>query len=188
MPLYRLRWAVAIPLLLLAAYQVQLLAVRLRGAATDHAQPPELELLAVGDHLDSLCVLTRSGVVIVRLAAAAQGTVVLAFDSQCSFCDSVAPLWRDWMRSHSRNRVVAVTKQTPDSAAAYAERWEWSGVVGSVADRVAGVHGTWLTRRTPWFYVFDNTGKLIRVGHGEDVVKVDSVWPGIPPPRGGSIR
>lgn len=109
-------------------------------------------------------------------------SVLLAYSPTCAWCDSVAPLWKRWIRdTRVRVHVVGVASGDPLAARRYAHAHEWRLAELLVVDSaVTGGLGRQLTRKTPWFFLFDSTGTLRYSGHGNEIGLVDSLV-GTPP-------
>lgn len=59
-------------------------------------------------------------------------TVVPAFTSRCRWCDSVAPIWRDWLSKPHGLEVLALTRDSEEEADAYKGKNGWT--VTTLAD------------------------------------------------------
>lgn len=140
------------------------------------ARPPDLmmgDIIRVIPGRDSLFRITQ---VTLRRSTPAW-TVLLAFSPTCAWCDSVAPLWKRWSRDTGvRAHVVGVASGDPLAARRYTHAHGWRLAELLVVDNVVtGSLGRQITRKTPWFFLFDSTGTLRYSGHGNEIGLVDSL-------------
>ena len=157
---------------------VQVLVAASRGHPVDAAGVPAAQL-AVGDALprlegvdvhgnpSSIPLANDDGVV----------TVLFAYHSVCAHSDTVAPDWTSFLADGSwsagRARTLAVTRDLPDAALAYAERFAWDVEILSTPDVPPSDIRHSLVSRTPWVFVFDPDGVLRFQGHGEELDLVE---------------
>lgn len=163
-----------------------LLAALLAGVAVQlsvaAARPRPLDLsvvsappLSVGDALGGLAGLAADGSPS-RLGLAETGrtaTVLFAFHPDCVHSDTVA---EDWARHFGGDgptiadaRTLAVTRDTPGAAAAYAERFAWDVELLSMPNLSRSDVEYSLVSRTPWVFVFDSEGVLRFQDHGGEL-------------------
>lgn len=150
---------------LLAGVAVQL------SIAAGRPRPLDLSVvsappLSVGDALGGLAGLAADGSPS-RLGLAKAGrtaTVLFAFHPDCAHSDTVA---EDWARHFAGGgptmadaRALAVTRDTPGAAAAYAERFGWDVELLSMPNLSRSDVKYSLVSRTPWVFVFDSEGVL----------------------------
>ena len=146
------------------------------------ARPRPLDLsvvsappLSVGDALGGLAGLAADGSPS-RLGLAETGrtaTVLFAFHPDCVHSDTVA---EDWARHFGGDgptiadaRTLAVTRDTPGAAAAYAERFAWDVELLSMPNLSRSNVEYSLVSRTPWVFVFDSEGVLRFQDHGGEL-------------------
>ncbi len=155
-----------------AVAQVTILVGRYRAAG-----PPALAPYLVGDtlvRLDGLKVDGTEAVLAIPMLTGA-ATVVYAFSSECAYCEDVAPEWASHFGKQGGEgiRRVAITRDPPQTAASYAERFGWEVPILSIPDLVATDRRSFLLSRTPWLYVFDRDGALRFQGHGSSLDRMD---------------
>ena len=150
----------------------------LRRASGEDTRTPTAELL-VGDTVDSLEGHGKDGVPTTVPVYAERGwvTVLYVFDSQCAFCDDVAPKWRHHFATAGSGapgvRRIALTTDLPSSAARYARRFGWQVDLLSIS-RLAETSPEYsLVSRTPWVYVFDSDGVLRFHDHGAELERIE---------------
>ena len=164
--------------LLVAAIVGQGLYLVLRGGSRKDVRVPTANLL-VGDTFDYLEGRREDGVLTTVPLHAERGraTVLYVFDSQCAFCDDVAPTWRRHFATAvsgaSSIRRIALTRDLPVSAARYARRFGWQVDLLSVSGLAETSREYSLVSRTPWVFVFDSNGVLRFDGHGAELVRID---------------
>ncbi len=126
-----------------------------------------LDGLAVDGTEDVLSIPMQAGV----------ATVVYAFSSECAHCDDVAPDWASHFGKQSGEgiRRIAITRDRPDLAASYAERFGWDVRILSMPDLAATDRRSFFVSRTPWLHVFDRHGTLRFQGHGSALDRVDEI-------------
>jgi peroxiredoxin len=165
---------IAYLLVFCAVAQVTVLVSRSRTAG-----PPAIAPYLLGDTLVRLDGLKVDGseetLAISTLTGAA--TVVYAFSSECAHCEDVAPEWASHFGQPSSEgiRRVAITRDRPDLAASYAERFGWSVPILSMPDMTATDRRYFLLSRTPWLYVFDHDGTLQFQGHGSALDRMGEI-------------
>jgi len=161
--------------LLLGGLAVLQSAILIRREVETVPPDPPAEL-AVGDPVAGIDGLWadsgEQGVTLVRDDG--QWTVVLAFHSQCVWCDRAAPMWAEWLSQPRDARVLAVTRDNPRSAVEYANRHGWAIDV-LIVPQTRGTIEHRLTSRTPWVYVFDDGGVLHYEGNGALLDTVEAV-------------
>lgn len=150
---------------LLAGVAVQL------SVAAGHLRPLDLSVvsappLSLGDAVRELAGLAADGGP-TRLGLAETGrtaTVLFAFHPDCAHSDTVA---EDWARHFAGGgpamagaRTLAVTRDAPGAAAAYAERFGWDVELLSMPELSRSDVEYSLVSRTPWVFVFDSEGVL----------------------------
>lgn len=150
-------------------------AILIRREVATHSPTPPVEL-AVGDRVAAIdgswTDSAEQGVALVR--SDGLWTVVLAFHSQCVWCDRAAPLWAEWLSRPRDARVLAVTRDSLTSALEYVERHRWIIDV-LIVPQTRGTIEHRLVSRTPWVYVFDEDGVLQYEGNGGMLERVDAV-------------
>lgn len=129
--------------------------------------PLLLDGLAVDGSEDVLAIPMQAGV----------ATVVYAFSSECAHCDDVAPDWASHFGKQSGEgiRRVAITRDRPEVAASYAERFGWDVRILSMPDLAATDRRSFFLSRTPWLLVFDHQGTLQFHAHGSALDQVDAI-------------
>lgn len=163
-------------LVLAGIAQVTHVAVRPGSAAYG---PAPAEGVLVGDRVGALTGYVDEGVVATVPLDGDPGTVTVlfAFSSECAFCDDVAPEWASHFAgphsAASTIRRIAVTRDLPEAAAAYAERFGWRIDLLSVAQTPQSSRESSLVSRTPWVYVFDSDGVLRFQGHGAELLRLE---------------
>lgn len=104
-------------------------------------------------------------------------TVLYAFNSECAFCDDVAPEWAAHFATPSPAtsavRRIAITRDLPGPAASYAERFGWRVELLSVSLLEETSRESSLVSRTPWVYVFDSDGVLRFQDHGAELRRME---------------
>ena len=126
-----------------------------------------LDGLAVDGSEDVLAIPMQAGV----------ATVVYAFSSECAHCDDVAPDWASHFGKQSGEGVrrVAITRDRPEVAANYAERFGWDVRILSMPELAATDRRSFFLSRTPWLHVFDRHGSLRFQGHGSALDRAEEV-------------
>ena len=116
-------------------------------------------------------------------------TVLYAFNSECAFCDDVAPEWAGHFTSTAPSgttiRRIAVTRDLPGQAASYAERFGWEVDLLSVAQTSQSSRESVLVSRTPWVYVLDSDGVLRFQDHGAELNRMEQAIAAIRSPGAG---
>ena len=167
---------VLIVLALGVAVQVLVAASRVRPVDAAGAPAPQL---AVGDALPRLEGVDVHGYPSSIPLANDDGvvTVLFAYHSVCAHSDTVAPDWTSFLADASWSdgaaRTLAVTKDLPDAALAYAERFGWDVEILSAPDVLPSDIRHSLVSRTPWVFVFDPDGVLRFQGHGGELDLVE---------------
>lgn len=131
---------------------------------------PEEGWLQVGDDVSEIEFRAPSG----QPASIAGGepTVMLIFDSQCSHCRSVSPSWQAWLRKTPPGlRVVGVSTEPLETAEAFVEEQGWGVDVWRV-EGAAGSREHALMARTPWVFVLDGEGRILREGQGSRIAEL----------------
>ena len=113
-------------------------------------------------------------------------TVVYAFSSECVFCDDVAPDWATHFRTTRPEHVrrIAITRDGPDVAASYADRFGWDVRIVSMPNLAQTDRRSFFLSRTPWLYVFDHRGVLQFQDHGSSLDRAEEVTLDLAHPRG----
>ena len=168
-----------------AVAQVTILVSRGRTAG-----PPALVPYLLGDtlaRLDGLKVDGSEEAVAIPTPTGA-ATVVYAFSSECAYCDDVAPEWAYHFGKQGGKRIrrVAITRDRPDVAASYAERFGWDVRILSMPDMAATDRRSFLLSRTPWLYVFDHDGTLRFQGHGSALDRMGEIASRVANPTAGA--
>lgn len=150
------------------------------------AGPPALAPYLLGDTLARLDGLKAdgSGEALAFPTPTGAATVVYAFSSECAHCDDVAPEWASHFGNQSGEgiRRVAITRDRPQVAASYAERFGWDVPILSMPDMAATDRRSFLLSRTPWLYVFDHDGRLQFQGHGSALDRMGEIASGLAHP------
>lgn len=142
-------------------------------------------VLSIGDTLRTLAGSEPDGKpTTVRLRTGTGAvTVLYAFHSECAHSLDVASKWAAHFAEEQSakrrsetgaTRHIAVTRQAPQVAAAYARRFGWSAQVMSLPHAAPKTQAprdihAFLLSRTPWVFVFDSYGVLHYQGHGNDL-------------------
>ncbi len=132
----------------------------------------------VGDTLGALTGYVDDGVLAIVPLEADPGTVTVlyAFNSECVFCDDLAPEWASHFATppaSSSIRRIAVTRDLPGLAASYAERFGWQVDLLSVAQLARADRESSLVSKTPWVFVFDSDGVLRFQDHGAELQRME---------------
>lgn len=107
-------------------------------------------------------------------------TVIYAFYSECVFCHDVAPAWSAHFRAPTGGiQRVAVTRDPPELAVPYAERFQWDVDIVSIPQVTLSDRVYALTVRTPWLFVFDRWGVLRLEGHGSQLDRIGEFAAGL---------
>jgi hypothetical protein len=158
--------------LLLGLALLALAQVLVFGNRWRNRDEPADSWLHVGDDVSALRFRTPSG----RPGSLAGGepTVLLIFDSQCPHCREVAPAWKDWIGEAPRGlRVVGVSTEPPETAEAFTREQGWGVEVWRVEARTGSPEHA-LTSRTPWVFVLDGEGRILKEGHGSRLAELTS--------------
>jgi thiol-disulfide isomerase/thioredoxin len=128
--------------------------------------------LHAGDDVSTLQFRTPSGR---SVSTAGGGTMVLLiFDSQCPHCRAVAPAWQAWIEEVPPGlRVVGVSTEPPETAQAFAQEQGWGVEVWQVEARTGSPEHA-LTSRTPWVFLLDGQGRILKEGHGSRLAELTS--------------
>lgn len=168
---------ILIVLLVAAAItQAAFLGHRLRARASSHsaAPPPDLK---IGDEVDTVHAIASDADTAWTHFKRSDGewTAVLAFYSNCPYCEAVSPVWRDWLsRSHSM-RVVGITRDSLPVARRYVTHHGWDIPVLSVLGAPLGSTAQLIVNRTPWVFLIDARGIVRYAGHGQTIALLDSL-------------
>lgn len=102
------------------------------------------------------------------------GTLLLVFDPNCRHSDRIAGAWSEWLSTNEvwPVNVVAVSPSPLGVASAYASSQGWPLEVGSLNEATDSVEASVITRRTPWVFAVDNTGRVMSHGHGTQLDRV----------------
>ena len=109
------------------------------------------------------------------IAAAAEPTLVLVFHSECVHCATIAPEWaRRLAEAPPGLRIVAVSREPHAVASSYARTHGWQVEVLSLEDPEPdfGSPAFELTKRTPWIYGLDASGRIQATGKGAAFARV----------------
>ena len=103
-----------------------------------------------------------------------QATLLLVFDPDCPHSDRVAPVWSAWLSNleSERIRVLAVSPGLSGVASAYASEQRWSVEVGTLEAAAGSIGGNAITKRTPWVFAVDRSGRVISHGHGAQLPEI----------------
>lgn len=147
-----------------------------RWTARESFAPPSSGWI-VGDTLTELVGVDQNGratVVDIRTGTQA-ATIVYAFHSECVHCHDVAPAWSSHFAAADTESVrrVALTRDPPEQAAAYAERFQWDVTIVSISQPSQSDGVLPLVSRTPWLFVFDGSGALRLEAHGSELDRVE---------------
>lgn len=148
-----------------------------RGGPDGNSNAPTRFLL--GDtlaRLDGVAVDGSEDVLAIPMQDGAT-TIVYAFSSECAHCDDVAPDWASHFAKQIGEGVrrVAITRDRPDVAASYAERFGWDVRILSMPELAATDRRSFFLSRTPWLHVFDRHGTLRFQGHGSALDRVEEI-------------
>ena len=158
--------------LLLSLALLALAQVLVFGNRWRNRDGPADSWLHAGDDVSALRFRTPSG----RSGSLAAGepTVLLVFDSQCPHCRAVAPAWKAWIGAAPPGlRVVGVSTEAPETAAAFARDQGWGVEVWRVEARTGSPEHA-LTSRTPWVFVLDGEGRILKEGNGSRLAELTS--------------
>lgn len=164
--------ALALFLATLLVAQAALLIGRLKDSEAAQGSGQTGQVLLAGD-----TVLTLRGVSldgrprsVVMNRRDGKWTVVLAYHSKCAHCATVAPEWSTWLKSLPESAVaLAVSREPPDSAAAYAKEHGWEVPLLPVPGAELPNVERYLVSRTPWVFVFDSEGVFVGQAHGAEL-------------------
>ena len=177
-------------LLLVVVAQAVHVVVRPDPAADGVAPAPGV---LVGDTVGTLTGYLGDGVPGIVPLDADPGTVTVlyAFNSECAFGDDVAPEWAGHFTSAAppgtKIRRIAVTRDLPEAAATYAERFGWEVDLISVARTSQSSRESFLVSRTPWIYVLDSDGVLRFHDHGAELNRMEQAIAAIRSPGTGQL-
>ena len=132
----------------------------------------------VGDTLGMLSGRASNGTSAIVPLTADPGTITVlyAFHPECAHCEVVAPAWgRHFVSAGPTVRRIAVTVDSHEPAAAYAERFGWTVDVLSVSQLRVTDREYSLVSKTPWLFVFDWKGVLRFQDHGGELDRVEAV-------------
>ncbi len=104
-----------------------------------------------------------------RSLVAGEPTLVLVFHSECVHCATIAPEWARRLASAPPElRVVAVSREPYPVAADYARTHGWQVDVLTLADPepAFGSPAFEMTKRTPWIFGLDASGRIQATGKG----------------------
>ena len=161
------------------------------GPVADEVAPAQRVL--VGDTLGALTGYAYDGVLATVPLDADPGTVTVlyAFNSECAFCDDLAPEWASHFLTPapetSAVRKIAVTRDLPGPAATYAERFGWQVDLLSVSQLAETSRESSLVARTPWVFVFDSDGVLRFQDHGAELQRMEEAIAAIQSPDVGQM-
>ena len=144
----------------------------------------------VGDTLQALTGHDDEGVLAMVPLDADPGTVTVlyAFNSECAFCDEVAPEWASHFEAPEPSaktvRRIAVTRDLPGPAATYAARFGWQVDLLSISQLAETSRESSLISRTPWVFVFDSDGVLRFQDHGAELQRMEEAVAALRPDGG----
>lgn len=147
----------------------------------------------VGDTLGALTGYVDDGVLVSVPLEADPGTVTVlyAFNSECVFCDDLAPEWARHFATPAAAsppiRRIAVTRDLPGPAATYADRFGWEVDLLSVAQLAQADREASLVSKTPWVFVFDSEGVLRFQDHGAELQHMEEAIAAIHVPAAGQM-
>ncbi|MXW18918.1 MAG: hypothetical protein F4139_11615 [Gemmatimonadetes bacterium] len=177
-------------LVLVVIAQVVHVVVRPGPAADGVAQERGVR---VGDTLGALTGYVDDGVLAIVPLEADPGTVTVlyAFNSDCVFCDDVAPEWASHFAippaASPSIRRIAVTRDLPGLAASYAKRFGWQVNLLSVAQLAQAERESSLVSKTPWVFVFDSDGVLRFQDHGAELQRMEEAIAAIRTPAAAQM-
>jgi hypothetical protein len=171
-----------IPGVLCAAALAQVAVLSLRPA---EPIPPPVFSLSTGDTVVHLNGSNPDGSPASIRWGSADGrwTALLAFHSECAFCDMVAEDWQAWLQRGPSVQVVAITGELPDVGAAYARAHDWNVRVVSLNGLRESPTQAALLHRTPWIFLISPEGVIHFEAHGANLVSLDSIITGLDRPR-----
>lgn len=153
-------------LVILLVTQLSALGLHSRaGAAIPSSRP------GVGDDLGRLQ-LAGLGDTIQTLTFG-ETTLLLVFNSECTHCRSVAPVWKTWLQANDAHmHVVAVSPEPYEVARDFAVEYGWGVDVFSIDPGRRGSAAHRLASRTPWLFLIDGNGVILAEGHGERIAEL----------------
>lgn len=172
------RYQNAALLLLVLAGIGQVLFVVLRSRTVIDSGVAESTFL-VGDTVPSIVGRLQNGALTLIPLEGEPGTVTVlyAFHSECGFCDDVAPAWASHFSRARREAPavhrIAVTRDSPEAAAAYAGQFGWQVELLSFPELGETSREQRLVSRTPWVFVFDADGVLRYNDHGGELERIE---------------
>jgi peroxiredoxin len=101
--------------------------------------------------------------------AAAPATLVLAFNSECQFCELNVASWRsliDQAASYPGLRILAVADEPLPSAAGWVVRSELQVQFAAVPSTPGALRSQWHLAAVPATYLVDSTGRVARAMFG----------------------
>lgn len=165
-------------IVLFAGVAVQLSVATGRLRSLDFTVVPAPQL-AVGNSVRALAGLAADGSSEQLVLADGGGTVTVlyAFHPDCAHSDTVAEEWARYFAGEHvglpGTRRLAVTRDLPESASAYAERFGWDVELLSIPNLTPSDVKYSLVSRTPWVFVFDSDGVLRFHDHGGELERVE---------------
>jgi hypothetical protein len=176
----RLDRRLIIPGLLCAGVLAQAAMLSLRSA--ERINPPVFSLLS-GDTVVHLNGTNPDGSAASIRWGPEHGrwTALLAFHSECAFCDMVAEDWRAWLQRGPPVQVVAITGEVPEVGAEYARAHDWNVRVVSLNGLRESPTQAALLHRTPWIFLISPEGVIHYEAHGVNLVALDSIIGGLGP-------
>lgn len=164
-----------IPVLAVAAVlQLAYLGIRLTQPRAAPRIPTQV--LMEGDSLRWLAALTDDSTEVRVDVTHGRATVLLAFDTSCVWCDSIAPVWREWSTRTVRPRLVGIARRSASVSRQYAEAHGWDlDTVVQLDRRAQRGPERALVGKTPWLFALGPDGALLVAEHGSSVSRVDSV-------------
>jgi hypothetical protein len=94
-------------------------------------------------------------------------TVVLVFSPDCFHCETVTPLWMEWIEGlGSHRRAVALTAANPDRARAFIAKHGLKLKTYTLRTQDPGSIEHALASRAPWVFLLGEKGVVLAEGHG----------------------
>lgn len=161
-------------LALVVAGVVQVSYLMLRDTSGPAMASTALPEVAVGDVVREISGISMTGdTLTLRLdETEGAGTAVLAFHSQCGWCERAAPEWRRWLESDHDFAVWALSLDDPATAGAYAASHDWGVRTLSVSHLGRSAVEYTLAGNTPWIWIFDSEGELVFQANGGDLTGI----------------
>lgn len=156
----------------LAVAQAILLIAVLTTSSAEEAHRPPRPFPEVGDQLPLAQIQPYAAQVKMR---GRNHLLVLTVSSNCGWTDSVIPTWKMWLAGSLRPATLALTQDSAHAVQSYLEAHGLAlpvvstvGLPDSAVWRVA-------SGRTPWMFLTDSNGTLLKSVHGKRTASIDSV-------------